>query len=280
MIIIKIGKYKIKCPTNIREITLRKGIDLFGFLEQSPVNHNSKIAIISMLTGLDAIIVSNFSQADIDLIYTKLNFEKTNFHHPTTFLFQHTLYGLIDFEIITVKEYADIDRLLKDSTTAYDNLVELTSILFRPIRHKNNPLFLILLNIIYNIRFRNIIPQFYTKYTVAEYTEREYKFKELIAQKWSFEIGLVTLYQIIRFKNKLKKDFYLLYPTTEQVEELKKYGTDDSTTLSVNEIWGIYDTVCTISNSLSEREQWWNKPLKELYTYLSYLKQKNLEDKK
>lgn len=274
MIILKIGKHKIKMPNKVSEISLEKGIQIMNLLLEHTPTSQDKIAIISLLSNLDISIISQFSENSIEKIYSKIEFINGNFFVPIykTFKLKGTVYGLVDFDDLTVNEYADIDFYIEEGTDIYENLDKIMAILYRPVKSKTQTLKNILLNIILNLRFKVVKPIQYKKYEIIPY--KDDKHSSIFLKHTQFEIGFGAIHEYFKFKEQLQKEFKLLFKTEEQMEEEKTLPDKKE----FHEIWGYYYVINEISKDIFERTEWWNRNIRELMKYLTFMKQKTLTE--
>lgn len=266
---------KIKMPNKASEISLIKGIQIYEFVDEKKdkLNFTDKVFIISLLSGIDVKVLKLFGEPQIDLIYSKIEVVRDTFKifFPLTFKLKNKEYGLIDVENMTVREMSEIDFYLKEGQIGISNIPELMSILYRPIKRKIKSPFNILINIIFRLKYKNIIPVSFKHYEVEDFEDKHLKNKELFLKHCDFSFGVGALNLIHSFKLKLKDEYKLLYKVEDEdtEEETKKQ-------LEFSEIWGDYHTICEISQNIFERDAWYKKPVKEYYKYLVYKKQKFL----
>ena len=203
-------------PNKASEISLEKGIQIMNLLLEHTPTSQDKIAIISLLSNLDISIISQFSENSIEKIYSKIEFINGNFFVPIyrTFKLKGTVYGLVDFNALTVKEYADIDFYLDEGNDIYENLDKIMAILYRPIQTKTQTLKNILLNIILKLRFKGVVPIKYKNYKIVPYTDD--KHSSIFLKHTQFEIGFGAIHEYFKFKDRLQKEYKLLFKTEEQ----------------------------------------------------------------
>jgi len=274
MIILKIGKHRIKMPNKASEISLEKGIQIMNLILEHTPTFQDKIGIISLLSNLDLSIIEKFSEASIENIYSKIEFIHGNFFVRIykNFKLKGITYGMVDFNDLTVKEYADIDFYLDEGNDIYENLDKIMAILYRPIKSKTQTLRNILLNIILNLRFKGVVPVKYKNYTIVPYTND--KHSSIFLKHTQFEIGFGAIHEYFKFKDQLQKEYKLLFKTEEQEEEIKKLQGKKE----FHEIWGYYYVINEISKDIFERTEWWNRNIRELMKYLTFMKQKTLTE--
>lgn len=274
MIILKIGKHRIKMPNKASEISLEKGIQIMNLILEHQPTLKDKMGIISLLSNLDLSIIEKFSEASIENIYSKIEFIHGNFFVRIykNFKLKGITYGMVDFNDLTVKEYADIDFYLDEGNDIYENLDKIMTILYRPIKSKTQTLRNILLNIILNLRFKGVVPVKYKNYTIVPYTND--KHSSIFLKHTQFEIGFGAIHEYFKFKDQLQKEYKLLFKTEEQEEEIKKLQGKKE----FHEIWGYYYVINEISKDIFERTEWWNRNIRELMKYLTFMKQKTLTE--
>lgn len=261
-------------PNKASEISLEKGIQIMNLILEHTPTFQDKIGIISLLSNLDLSIIEKFSEASIENIYSKIEFIHGNFFVRIykNFKLKGITYGMVDFNDLTVKEYADIDFYLDEGNDIYENLDKIMAILYRPIKSKTQTLRNILLNIILNLRFKGVVPVKYKNYTIVPYTND--KHSSIFLKHTQFEIGFGAIHEYFKFKDQLQKEYKLLFKTEEQEEEIKKLQGKKE----FHEIWGYYYVINEISKDIFERDEWWNKNIRELMKYLTFMKQKTLTE--
>lgn len=261
-------------PNKASEISLEKGIQIMNLILEHTPTFQDKIGIISLLSNLDLSIIEKFSEASIENIYSKIEFIHGNFFVRIykNFKLKGITYGMVDFNDLTVKEYADIDFYLDEGNDIYENLDKIMAILYRPIKSKTQTLRNILLNIILNLRFKGVVPVKYKNYTIVPYTND--KHSSIFLKHTQFEIGFGAIHEYFKFKDQLQKEYKLLFKTEEQEEEIKKLQGKKE----FHEIWGYYYVINEISKDIFERTEWWNRNIRELMKYLTFMKQKTLTE--
>jgi len=72
---------------------------------------------------------------------------------------------------------------------------------------------------------------------------------------------------------RIKYEF--LFDDNENLD-MEEETQEGSKIKSLEDSWGLYSVLDSISNDLFERLKWRQQPIEELYTYLVYLKQKSI----
>lgn len=270
MIKLLINGHKVRMPNLFREISLDKGMQIMEVLGPNPTL-NTKISIISLLSGLDVDIVSKFEEDSINTIWEKSDFHKeliqTTFYK--SFALKGQLYGLIDLDNLSVKDYGDIEFWLKEGESPFSYLDKIIEVCYRPVVHKNTSSKNILINIINKLRFKTVVPKIFKHYTLGEQKEVADLFREKL--DFSFAYGIINY--IFQSFSKLKTEYKLLFP--EKIED-EYEGTAKDKEKDLPEIWGLYFVIDSVSDNLFERDAWMNKPIRELFKYLTFKKQQSI----
>jgi len=272
------GKRKIRVPNRLVELPLYKGIEIFDHLQKiKEPGLPDKISIISLVSGLDVDILMDFTEETIEEIWRKMEISKDNFtcNYFSLFSLDGQLYGLKDFKDLTVREYADIEFYLSEGDTPFSNIHKILGVLFRPVVYKKRTLKNVLKNIIIGLFYRNVKPIDLKAYRISEYNEAETADEEFL-KRLDFSFGYGVLLAVTKYINSIKENYPILFREreTEEAEE------GDNRFLEFEEIWGFYHLLHSITSGVIERDIWLGKPIKELMTYLSYLKQKSIYDRK
>jgi hypothetical protein len=289
MITLRILGHKVKMPNKLNEIPMGQGIQIMNIIGEKGVEPDlkTKLSIISLLTNIDVTLLIHFEESSINEIYSKFEFFKPELHFQfyKTFKVKGRTFGMLDFDNITVREWADIEFWLSEGDDPFTHLGDLTSIIFRPVEdlkqsRRNNSMANIFLNIKTELFYRPFKPKFYKEYKIEKLKEDHIGNSEFFLQHLDFEFGYGIFYFITEFKKILRSEYKLLFKTDEQIkneaedpykaqEEMKEFS----------DWWGFYHLVSEVSENLFERDAWWNKPLREFYKFLSYNKQKALYEK-
>ena len=267
---------KWKCPNQLNEISLDKGIQIVELLEEGEPDIPKKMAIISLLSGMSIDSVMNFEDKSVERIYSKLDFVKEGIRVeiPKTFRLGRTTYGLVDFDNLSVREYGDMDFWVEQGPTPFSNLHKIMSIAYRPIAVKKRSLKYVLRNAIWRILHKGVIPVRYGEYEIEELDDRHEENAQEFLYRLDFAFGYGVLLKLYELSTVLRENYSILYPTDEQAKEMREI--EDDGMKEFGSIWGIYHVLVSIADSLGERDLWMKRPIGELYKYLSYLKQKSI----
>lgn len=281
MFLIKVKNKTLKVPNRLSEIPLYKGIEIINIFKESHVqSYDEKLAIISSLTELDPVIFANISEKSIDDIFNHIKpiFFKDQFMTLKTFLFNDELFGVMDFDKMTVLEFIDIELNLKQNNN-FNDIHNFLAIICRKVVRKNNNIKNILNNIKLRIFIKNIVPQIYKSYVIKEYDAEDIqKNSYLFNIKMDAESALGLYFQYMDFRNKLINNFKNLFERVDIPEEDKDQYDEVpifKKPYDFEEQWGLYSTLCNVSSSVMEIDYWKKKNIKEFLLYLSYLKEKN-----
>lgn len=270
MIKLRIGKHTRSMPNLFREIPLWKGSQIMEYLKPNP-SIEDKVLMISLLSDIDPLIIKDFTDESIDTIWSKTDFHKeliqTTFYK--SFALKGQLYGLIDLDNLSVKDYGDIEFWLKEGESPFSYLDKIIEVCYRPVVHKNTSSKNILINIINKLRFKTVVPKIFKHYTLGEQKEVADLFREKL--DFSFAYGIINY--IFQSFSKLKTEYKLLFP--EKIED-EYEGTAKDKEKDLPEIWGLYFVIDSVSDNLFERDAWMNKPIRELFKYLTFKKQQSI----
>jgi len=175
MITLQGKKKTVKMPSRLSEIPLYKGVEIMnvlGYIDEP--QFNLKVSIICMLSGLKADTVLKFGKDKIERIYDQLEFSKDKEFYTRyykSFSLNGQLYGIIDLENITVREYAEIEFWMKQGDYEFSYLHEILNVVYRHITVKNKTIKDILFNISSRLKNRAIRPVQFGGYELTEYRE-------------------------------------------------------------------------------------------------------------
>ena len=281
MINLKIGKHKVKMPSKLSEIPLYKGLEIMGFLQDKEPSLLDKISIISLLSDLDVDIICLFEDRSIEKIYDRLEFSKREVQTKflSSFKLNGTVFGLKNFNEMTVKEWGDIEFWIQEGETPFIYLANILSVVYRPIIFKKRTVKFILNNILNRILYRKVIPKRYKSFEIEPLNDKHILNADRFETDIDFSFAWGILLYIYEYTQDLKSQYPSLFRTDEELEEIEKDPLKgDPDIKEFGDIWGMYHVVLSVSENIFERDAWLEKPLKEFYKYLSYLKQKNIYD--
>jgi hypothetical protein len=283
MIKLKIGKHKVKMASLLSEIPLYKGLEIMGLLQEKEPSLVDKISIISLLSDLDVNIISLFEDKSIDLIYSKLEFSKkqvaTKFF--SSFRLNGTTFGLKNFDEMTVREWGDIEFWLQEGDTSFINLSKILAVVYRPIISKKRTLQNILNNMATSLLYKKVVPKRFKSFQIDSLKDIHANNAQQFDKELDFSFAWGVLLYIFSYTQQIKSEYSILFKTDEQLKEIEEDPfKGDPNIKEFGQVWGMYHTVISISENIIERDIWLEKPLKEFYKYLSYLKQKNIYDQK
>lgn len=271
MITININKKKFKLPTSLYELTYEQGITIEEYKKLLGNTIVSKKAILSYLMGCSDEIIDSVVEEEIDILYGKLDYlnDASKIYLYKTIKIKGKVYGLINFEDLTVEELGAIERVLSDNI---DNSVlalpTICAIMYREVLTTKRTF------------KQRLFPSNGIEYNCNSYVLKPFNIKaqnssiDLFEDNLNYGILLSVLAHFIDYKDKLSKKYWLLYSTKETDE----YEVDDSvkSISSISDIWGIYHQLMIISDNNQESVDYWKRQtVDKLFTYLSYLKQLN-----
>lgn len=292
MLKLRILNSKIDIPDKLNEISLYRGMNINYIWTNQEHDISTKLEVLNILYQSD--IWKQVSEESIDDIIGNLDIlnlenDNTSLIAYDTFKFGRDLYGIHKLEVITVQEYMDIEFYLNYGDNVLDNLDKVASILYRPIKKKNNNVKNILINKIVSIFYKGIQPRVIKYYEIEDYDDH-LDTSEAIREKFSYSMGLYALYKYMNYKRQLMNEFEYLFNNStkeeddsfkEEEEEYLREHKEKNDEISFEENWGFYNIFITMVPDLSEREIWRLKDIKEFMKYLTYSNIKTtLENKK
>jgi hypothetical protein len=263
MFSITINDKKYKCISNPSEISLHKTRILYSILKKENQDLEIKLEAIAMISDIPVDLLLHFKEENADKILNNL------IHHiievPKALKIKKNVYVLLDFDNLTIAQYGEIEYLFLNYKNEYDIIHKLIDILLkRVINYRYDILYYIKNRII----FKNIMP---VKLKRFEWTLDNKDNSEFFDNSLDGMLGMNIFNAFIEWRKNLIKEYPDLYPTIEKEEEIS-YNVLDK--------WGIYHILNSICSSLSERDEWSKKNIRELFKYLTYLKIKNKEEKR
>lgn len=279
-------------PNELEEISIAQGKEIMSILDKTKFKPNriAKGNIISILSGLPFRIVDKIDNKGIDDIYDQLPFSKDKIsgYIPDTFRLKRTLYGRVNMNHLTVKEYAEIMFWVNEGDDHYQHLGKILATIYRPIVSKNKNIHHILKNIAiklfhkWKLKHRRISPRIYKSYTIEPLNDFHEQNSKLFEEHFDFQIGYSVINGLLSNYNKdLKSTYPILFKVASDSDTDSDSDADtDNSVPELDDIYGMYHTICTLSTNLFERDAWWDKPLTHLMKYLTYLKQLNAYEKR
>lgn len=131
---------KITLPTGWGEVTLeqfQKIQELSEDLNLSPIDY--KLEVISILTGVDTLTLSEMEVSSLNIVWSKLDWLKKT---PPEKAIEYISIGSRVFEVcydvtkLTAGQYIDISNLLKDPKEVHKHYHEIMAALCKPIKLK------------------------------------------------------------------------------------------------------------------------------------------------
>lgn len=131
---------KLTLPTGWQEVTLEQFQQIQELAEDlnlTPIDY--KLEVISILTGVDTITLSEMEVTSLNMVWGKLEWIKTN---PKDKAVEYIAIGAKVFEVcydvtkLTAGQYIDLSHLLKEPKEAYKHYHEIMAALCKPIKLK------------------------------------------------------------------------------------------------------------------------------------------------
>lgn len=279
MIQLIFGKTIIKIPSEFNEVSLGKGVELIQYIQKDVITRNDKIVVISTLINAEPKLFRQVTDTTIDEVYNNLTFLKNDITDKIffpSFKLNKIIYGFTDFSTLTVHEYADIEFYLTEGSFPLENLDKIISILYRPIINKKQSFKNILKNITLTILYKNFIPKIYNSYKIKDYSERSLLNAQMFSDKLSMDFGIAVFNYMNQLKQEIHDDYPTLFKQIISTEDSDQYDppTNEPRPKTFAENWGLYHIVSTLSDSLFERDEWYKRPIRELFTYITYNNQR------
>jgi hypothetical protein len=282
MIIITIQGTEYKLPTNVRELSIAKGVEIDLLKEKYPEpNIKYKCRVLSLLLDAPLELIRQCDEGQINVIIDHLPYIrddiKTYFSHSFTLLGKD--YSLIDLSALTVEEYTDIDSYLEQSI--HQNISNILSVLYRPVIKEKMDIISIT---------RRMVSRWYTQAIAKDYqnekviplSEDEHKERAQLFESylnWGGARAMVLSY--LSFKEDLLREFKLIdEPNQDEESDIEEPEVQRRGKNSLSELWGLYHVLEVVSNgNVIEQEKWLKKPIRHLLTKLYYLRQKSVIEK-
>lgn len=277
MIKVNILGNKYNLPTEPKEISFGDYVSINSYLsELKTINHSNRIDILSLITNCPQEDLELIDDNQINILYNSIAYlhHKIKFDKFERIFIEGQRWGIADLEKLSVKEYCDIDFYIRDGKTVYDNLDKVLAICLRP-EVKNISFNNILLNVIEHITKIKCLKVKSSKELKPFDESKLTLYEDMIFNNFNAEIAMTMLELILEYRIKMTKNYSLVFVSNEVEDEYEEV----SLVKSVTEIWGFYNTIASIcENDKQKIDYWMNKPIKELFTHLSYLKQLSLEN--
>jgi len=276
MINVNFNNHIVKIPSNPDEINLEKGLNIHSAWFNQEHNKETKIEVLNLLKPLQ--LWNSLTEESLDNIIDNLNFindDKMEIIYYPSFKLNKKNYGLHKFKYLTVKEYMDLEFYLSYDKDPLLYLDKICSILYRPIKIKNNFVKNILFNIIRGLLFKNLKPLLFKSYEIESYIDKHRKNSNLFKEQFTYSMGISTLIQYNLYKEQLKEEFPVLFKTENKeedpfAEQEKEYLKTHKIGPGFEEKWGMYHIFIQLVPDLSERILWETKDIKEFLKYLVY----------
>lgn len=276
MIKIEFNGNIIEIPSNPDEISLEKGLNIHYIWSNQEHNFETEKEVLFILTNLDLCYkLSGFSIIDIIKRLNLLDFKEIEIIYYPTFKLKGICYGLHKLKQLNVKEYMDLEHYLNQGEDPLEHLDKICSILYRPIKIKNNSIKNILYNIRNSLKYRYIKPLLYKNYEIEDYDEKHLKNSDLFKEKFSYTMGISAFINYNLYKEGLKKEFPPLFKQESKEEDPyaereAAYIKEHKIGKSFEERWGFYHILMELVPDLSERILWEKRDIKELLKLLVY----------
>lgn len=256
-----------KCIDNLSEISLFKASMALPFFTQK-IDLELKRELLALISEIPIIIILSMTESDIDSLINRVNFSKYDLSFG--YRLGDDVYKLMDFEELTVQEYGQLSYYLSGENI-YAEIPNVLNVIFKRVdSYKGN----ILYNMISSIYNTNVVPLKIKNYKLSSVqSDNTHLFNKHI--DGALALNLVNSY--LEWCDKLKSQYTLLWPSVvvipeEELDEEVEVTASINEPLKLLEKWGIYHIIATISSSLSEREEWRQRTVRELLEYLTYLK--------
>jgi len=285
MIKVRINKKIYRLPISSIELTLDQGMQLISSLKlEDQKSLDYKRSVLAILLNCDVDLLTDVPDYKIEVLHEKipLLYEKQIYYHFDAFKLKGKLFGLIDFNQITVIEYMELCTLFEEES---ENLDKVLSILYREIVYKKQNLKNILINIATSILFKTRVkPYKCISFKTEEYKEQDND--DLFRHNFNYAFSQGTVVHFLEWKKRLEQEFWQIFddvknPNEEEeydpfeiLEEQNKQNRRDEP--SIGEKWGLFHIVFEICDGDKiQMDYWKNKPIRELFTHVTYIKHRN-----
>lgn len=276
--IVRIAGKKYKVPENTDDISFGHFVSINSYISgKTEVNLEDKRMILSLLMKCDVDVLDEVMDEDIDGLYSLVPYliGRVPVKHMSGFILDGKKYGFVDFDNLTVKQYADIMFYLSDGKDIYENLDKCLGSCVR-VSSENKSVWDIL-------RYKR--KGFYIlQNDIKADADDDSDYSDIVYENFT---ATIVIFLIDKIQN-MKRNLVERYPSVfinkedeEDEEDEKNEGTKLRRTLSVAEIWGMYHTVhALVDNDKQRADYWYTRPIGEFFTFLSYHKQLSIENQK
>jgi hypothetical protein len=277
MFTIEVNGTNYSCVSSLTEMNLGRTRQVMGLIKENSTlsSPEKNRELIFLLSNIPPDKINKFSDGDISKVLEKIKFlHKIELAAiPIEFRIGKKVFKLIDFDGLTVNEYAAIEYYFLNYRNEYDVLHKILNVLLRRvIKHKSDILFSIKGALFY----KNVIPVKLKKFTFVKEVEDN---SQLFDERLDGSFALLILHSFNEWSNNLKKEFPDLWPTyVEDLETPTEEEKEAEVSNSVFTKWGMYAQICSISSSAQERDYWEDKNIRELLKYLTFMTIKNREE--
>jgi len=272
MLNIYIKDKRYTCISLLKEMNLSYARYVFEYIKG--VKDVDKLLVdktlLTMLSNFPENLINSLNDKNVMEVLSEIDFLKNlNFTEYTKyFILNKKRFKILNFNDLTVKEYAEIDYYLTNYKNEFEVLHNVINILIRRITKSD-------INILYYIKKRIIQKNFIPiKVKNCKLTTWDEDNSELFDKRLDAEIAFHLFYDYIEWRNSLMKEYPDIWSLSEDDED----EVPENSPSRIDK-WGFYSYVWEMSSSLSEREAWYDKNIRQFLKALSYIIVKKEETK-
>jgi hypothetical protein len=270
-------------PVSSEELSLEQGMQLLASLKlEDLITADFKRSILAVLLQCEVELLIDIPDYQIEILYSKIPYlhDKQTFGYAKTFKINNIVYGLIDFDTLTVREFDELSKYLEEEN---ENIDKILSIIYRKIKHREQNLKNILINVSSYLLYKGKVkPKVYKSYSlINENTE-----PNIFRNNFSYSLGRGGVLHFLEWKAEFEKEFWQIYEEGKDPDAEEDY--DPFTKLedeqpkrkelpNLGEIWGLFHLIFEICNGDKKQiDYWYDKPIRELFVHCIYVKQRNI----
>lgn len=278
---IKIGEVQYKLFLSMNEIDIPTGIKLMNIIESDMNELSKKRRVIAIMCNCGINELNEVLDSEIKTLYPTIESIINNCENAIykTIKCDGQLFGLIDLDKMTVEEYMDIDYSFRNGENPIDTSIMLMDAVYKPIHTSAFNKMKAKIGQISMNKSKLIRTNINGKRVDTDISYAD-SFRDNISTGYALSVcsaidGLRTAlhgdYEDVFSKDTDNRDNGL-------AEEIKTNVNKKPQIVSINDSWGLYDSLNVVcNNNKSEFDNWLKKPVREFLTYLCYMVQKNKE---
>jgi hypothetical protein len=265
MVQINLRNRKYTLKTRAEEISFNVGVAVDLLLRQvQTVGWSEQVAICALLSDLDESIWIKLDPKYITQCYNSIEYiQKPSYVFLNSFVIDGVAYAFTDLNHCTVAEYAELERCFNDQQ--FERLI---ATLYRRLFNFNKLNYIYIINSMIYYPVVPLDPRLNNIITVTGITDYDIR---TLSTKLNWQIGLGALIKYLEYRSTIATQFNVLFE-----DPIDHEPQTPEQPASLHSIWGIYSILADLSQTKMEFDYWLTKPITELFTYLTYIKQKNI----